>query len=453
MPIRSAPRHVARSTGGTRWSSALAGLVPEPAWNARRLPAAAGTWRGTLWTVFVSVCFLGMSHPKILEDHMPTIVLWLWMAGALVAIIDAKAVRVPALPVTVVAFLGFCLVSLVWTTDADLTGRATLYYLAMALLAGFIATNTTGDLLIRGLSFGVILVVALSGLAIVAGHPIAVYTRGDVSVVQGLYGNRNIFAYVLLFGLCAVLSVGCRTVIGRLAQATASAVVLIAIFSTQSATGLLAAVLMIVARLVQALVRSVPPRRRKMTVRVLVLVAALGAAATLANLPRIFSILGKNETLTGRTPLWEAIIDVWWQSAPLQGEGWGAVWTYAWFPSDGSPARDRINELLSRPLNHGHNAVLDILIQVGLVGVILYCVILVVAVIGLFSWAHRAAVPVRTWSWLVILALLVAGLAEPLFATPIGWFHVVLVGMVTARRPPVGRDRRRLPLTSFEEPA
>lgn len=429
MPIRSAPRHAARSTKAT----GLGLTEAEPRWFAARPLAEIGSWRGSLWTALVALCFLGMSHPKIIEDSMPRVMLGLVLAAIVVVLVDIQSVRMPRIPMTVVVFLGFCALSMLWSSEVEMTARATLYYLVMATLGALLVANTTGRVLVRGLSFGIVLVMVLSVVAILVGHPNATLTRGPLTVVQGLYGNRNIFAYVLVLGLCAVLADRSRTWWGRSVQGLVVASVLVMAYLAHSATGLVVCLFLVVVRLLVLLVQLLPEARRRAARWAIAIGAALAASAVFVNLSTIMGLLGRDTTLTGRLPLWEAIVKVWWES-PLGGAGWGAVWSYAWFPTPESQTAAKINALLDSPLNHGHNAVLDVLVQVGAVGLLLYLAIAIAAAVR--TWVRRAELPVveRIWVALVLVTLLLAGMTEPLFAIPLGWFHVVMVAAVASRR-------------------
>lgn len=385
-----------------------------------------------------------MSHPKIIEDDMPRVLLGLFVATLVVVAVDVRSVRLPRVPVTVLAFLAFCGLTMLWSPEVTVTARATLYYLAMAVLGALLVANTTGRLLVRGLSFGIVLVMVLSVVAIVVGHPNATLTRGPLTVVQGLYGNRNIFAYVLVFGLCAVLADRSRTWWGRCVQVLVAASVLVMAYLAHSATGLVVCLFLVVVRLLVLVVQLLPEHRRRAGRWTIVVGSTVVTVATVVNLPKIMELLGRDATLTGRLPLWEAIIKVWSES-PIGGAGWGAVWSYAWFTAPESQTAAKINALLDNPLNHGHNAVLDILVQVGAVGVLLYLAIAVVAAVRTWTRRSRLSTVSRIWVALVLVTLLLAGMTEPLFAIPLGWFHVVLIAAVaeSSRRFERGSSPRR----------
>lgn len=393
-------------------------------------PARLGTARGALWIALVGVSFLGLSHPKMIETHMPTVFLWVCCAVALVVLVDHRSVRLPPVPALVVAFLGFCLLSIVWSSDRPATWFAVLYYAGMALVAAILVANTSRALFVRGLSLGAVLVMLLSWGAVVIGHPNA-FAPGPGHILQGIYGNRNIMAYVLVFGLCALLADRYRTWPGEFFRLTLLAGGLFTLDAARSGTGTVVGVLLLAVALGRVVLLRMAPAVRRRAALAACVVAGLACLVAALNLDRISAMLGKDANFSGRAPVWEGILAVF-GDAPVGGYGWGAVWAYAWYDIDESDVRDLINAAVDPPLNHGHNAVLDVLVQVGLVGTLVYLAMVAVPLVRALRGGARGTDVDRTWVLLVVVAIMVGGLTEPLFATPIGWFHVVAMVACTA---------------------
>ncbi len=80
-----------------------------------------------------------------------------------------------------------------------------------------------------------------------------------------------------------------------------------------------------------------------------------------ANVAGISSKFGRNETLTGRTETWDELVPVV-KSRPLLGVGFGSFWT---------TARREFYQM-----SHGHNGYLDILLELGIVGMGFYVALL-----------------------------------------------------------------------------
>jgi exopolysaccharide production protein ExoQ len=392
--------------------------------SRRRRPAELGSIRGVLWGALGAVVFLGMSNPSILEPHTLTTFRWLSYATIAVVVIDCRRVRLPRMPILVLAFLGFCLLTLLWTPDTGATWGSFLFYAGMAVMAALLVENMSGALFVRSVAMGAVLVMALSWRAVWIDNPSALGPSGSHTVLQGLYGNRNILSYIMVLGLAGLLADRYKTWAGHILKWGLVLAALGTMYAVRSGTGTVAAVLLVVVALSLAALQRMAPRPRRSAGVGLLIAGALGLVALLVNLQRILDLLGKNATFSGRTPLWGGIIDVW-VDAPVGGYGWGSVWAYAWYQIDDSAVRERINAFVGYPLNHGHNAVLDILVQVGVVGTLLYVAIVVVSLVRGSRGLLGRPTPERTWIILAMLAVIVCGITEPLFAAPIGWFLVV----------------------------
>lgn len=96
------------------------------------------------------------------------------------------------------------------------------------------------------------------------------------------------------------------------------------------------------------------------------------------NLETILTALGKDSTLTGRTPLWEAVINKI-QERPLLGYGYGAFW----LGLDGESA-DIWQIGWDAP--NSHNGVLDVWLDLGLLGVSVFFIGFIIAFIQGVKW-------------------------------------------------------------------
>lgn len=389
-----------------------------------RRPADLGTLRGALWASLGVVLVLGVSNPTILEPHMPTTFLRLALATACVVIFDWRRVCVPRVPVLLLAFLSFCFLTILWTSDQEATASAVMLYAGLAFMATLLVQNTSGPLLVRTMTWSAVVVMALSWGAVWLGNPLALGPSGETLVLQGLYGNRNIIAYVMVIGLAAILADRFSTLVGKIVKGAVVLLVLVTMFYIGSGTGSVAAGVVLLVAVVLRAMEWVSPRWRRRLRIPLGSLAIVALVAVFINFQQILDLLGKNATFSGRTPLWAGIIDAW-RDAPVGGYGWGSVWAYAWFEIPDSPVRARINAFVGYPLNHGHNAILDVLVQVGLIGTLLYLALVVTSLVRGSREIFTSPSSDRSWVVLVILAVLICGITEPLFAAPIGWFVVV----------------------------
>lgn len=109
---------------------------------------------------------------------------------------------------------------------------------------------------------------------------------------------------------------------------------------------------------------------KKIPILLWISVIGLIISITLIPLPSVEQVLGyfgKDETLTGRTPLWDFCIFMA-QRKPLLGYGYGAFW----LGSEGPSAEVWSTVYMGADSNHCHNGFLDLVLAIGGVGFVIF---------------------------------------------------------------------------------
>lgn len=384
-----------------------------------------------LWAALAALSFFVVSHPRELLPDFSQSLLWLLCLSALVVIVDLRRVRPPALSWPVVAFLGLCAASTLWSVDPGATTDALLLYGGVALLACLIVGNTETGVLLSGIVWGALLVTGVTLGSALAGIEGAGGPVGEAPLL-GMHGNRNIVSYTLVLGLAAALSLrpsgSARSRAVRQAlRGLATVVIVGGIYLASSGTGLVAAAALILVAGALSLSRwtrvfaTVPAKIIGAAVLASLLVVLFSLSGA------VFELLGKRSDFSGRVPLWRAIVRVW-EGAPVGGYGWGAVWPYSWFSPDVVSAPKAAIDAGSRTaLVHGHNIVFDLLPQLGLLGVLVVVVMIGCSVGWLFVRLDERDYVVARWAALGAAAILVNGVTEPMVSVPVGWFVLVTI--------------------------
>jgi O-antigen ligase len=147
-------------------------------------------------------------------------------------------------------------------------------------------------------------------------------------------------------------------------------------------------------------------------------------------------------TFSDRTPLWSAAISVA-QERPWGGYGYGAVWQHPWKPPLLNIVIGEIWDRSGDALSHGHNSAVDLVVEVGVVGVLLMVVVMLTA-------ALRAIASVRVggsardlvrfrFTVLCLVNLVLFGITEPMATIPLGWWALVLLTEPLRRTRRTGR--------------
>jgi exopolysaccharide production protein ExoQ len=123
------------------------------------------------------------------------------------------------------------------------------------------------------------------------------------------------------------------------------------------------------------------------------------------NADLLLSVVGKNATLTGRTDLWLATLDLIKQK-PLLGWGYSATWV----PTD--PQTAAIWEKFGWPVPNAHSAFLDVTLQLGLVGLGLLFTIIAIAWQRARACCRRGVLPLGWFSLMLIVGALLFSISE-----------------------------------------
>ena len=393
------------------------------------------SWRGVLWTTYIATMYYLMSNPLVFVPAIEVSILFASWATILLLVVERRRVRLPVVPWSVLLLLVLMAVSMAWSISKDDTWAMTRLMVVIAALALLVTSNVSAKVLAYGMGLGGAAIMCLSMLAFWLELPGSIMPFDIIPTVAGVGTNRNILAYSLVPALGAVLTIRPTArwewpVAAILAAANAWG-----IWVSTSGTGYLAGGLVVLAAI--GLRLAVVARRvaGRWSTAVILAVMAAGAVAAAANLGLLARIVGRDlETLSGRRPLWSAIVDVS-DDQLLQGYGFGAVWNHPWHSVDPNPVLTDLYLKAAYPYAHGHNSFMDLLPELGLLG----CAVLVLIYLQTLGRAVRAMLTIITpasleASGLIILVCLghlASGLSEPLATVPFGWYVLVLAAGIS----------------------
>lgn len=350
------------------------------------------------------------------------------------------------LPLSLLAFGGWAVLSVLWSHYQWATIGGLAYLAAFTALGLYIAmvrnsiqvTRAFGDalrvVLVLSLAFEV-----LSGLLIdspitflgIAGN---LDTAGPIS---GLLGNRNELGLLAVIGgISFAIEWRTRSISRGLAVLSlVLAAVTLALTRSPIAWGT-AAVAIAVLAVLYGIRRLAPALRRPVNIAVL-FAAVIAAGLAWATRTTIISALNAGGELDYRLTVWQQI---WVLVQPHLLEGWG--WIGQW--NTGVPPYVSIATGPTRVASSALNAYLDVWFQLGMVGLFLFVGLLGLAFTRSWLLATRKRSVVFTWPAVVLAALITASLAESAVLTEFGLLTVVIccvnasqnLSWRTALRPP-----------------
>lgn len=374
------------------------------------------------------------------------------------------------LPWAATAYAALALVSVAWSQWRGATLLTWTLFATVTITALFIVHVLTWHEIVRALASAFKWILGLSlalelWVALVVRGPILpnffvrpdgeidshwYWVRGnlfDGERIQGIVGNSNLLAIISLFAMITFGVLFASRVRWRTTLALWGLLAAYFFIRAGSATAFACAAAAAVVLVVAVLMRrtTTPGGRTRLYVISVGGTAVIGAAAWLFREP-LLGLLGRSSDLTGRSDkIWEKVLD---RAAehPVFGNGFSSPWV----PFD--PAFAGWIEDHGITVFHAHNMWLDVLMQLGVVGVAL----MAVAYFSLLwrSWffavdrprwdlqSDRGYSPLTLLPSLFTVVLLVQGLTE---STPImlwGWMLLILLSFKIKAVPLVGVGER-----------
>jgi O-antigen ligase len=276
-------------------------------------------------------------------------------------------------------------------------------------------------------------------------HPAEYWSRdllftGDR--IQGIMGNSDLLGFVALLGVIVFALEFASRSMKRGWSGFWIVIALADIALTRSATVTVAAAVVVVAAVVLVLLRRATTARARRTVSLVsILVIVVGVVGAIALRTQLLRLLNKNSTLTGRTGIWHEVV-VLASQRPVAGWGWISYWVPGLKPFD-----KREFNLGGIQYLQAHDAWLDLWLQLGIIGVVVFAAFALSALVR--SWmlaVDRPQVnpgksgrydPATLLPALILIALLAQSVAESRLLFEYGLLLLALFAIKTKRPDPL----------------
>jgi O-antigen ligase len=394
-------------------------------------PSPVGFLRRPLWivsgqvgviiAVFVGFGARGGMKPKAL------IALLLCCLVGLISFAPRGVVRRIILTAPVVAVAAWWMLSYVWTFNVfgwwtDTQGVMP-YVVACVIFVSLLPASDFRGALVAACY----IVIAYTLLELIIHGSTATMNPDGAPGWRGGFIHKNGMAPFMVF---ALLVLGCfdrpsarRTI----AVLTACGLIVMSQSSTAVGAGLIT---LVICAFVRRLAVSPLPARSSLAVGALCAAVLTGMLWTTV-FSSFLGVRGEDTTLSGRTDIWNGVLDAI-ERRPWLGYGAGGVWTNPAVDPGRSIMRD-----LGFTVFHSHNGYLDILLMLGVVGLGLF-MWLVLSTVRLGIANLRADTPVATFAIGYVVLVLVLSITEvAVFGIWLGLLcgtHCLLVRTAAGRR-------------------
>ncbi|GAB3616018.1 hypothetical protein GCM10027416_05750 [Okibacterium endophyticum] len=412
---------------------------------------------------------------------------------------DLLTFNVHRQPKALVAFMALAVVSLAWSAYASGTAIALVGMALGATVGVYAALALSWPMFLRSFANAIKWMLGLSlafelWVSLVVGQPVlplwvehqddppllSMWSRNllfEGGRIQGVVGNSNLLGVVALFGII-VFSIqlasrrSAETAPGRghdrrsgtrgntvdavTTRADPSAlhasiplpsrawgifwiVLAVVMFAlTRSSTMIIAAVVALVVLAAALLIRrTASPRQRTSVYLGLLALAAAGLVTVSLAWSQLLEAFGKSADLTGRLDIWATVTEMAVER-PWFGWGYSSPWVPWVEPFNDLVRRNGVLQL------HAHNAWLDVWMQLGVVGVVVFAAA-VMATLGR-AWFQavdrprfdlrddRSYEPISLFPLLIMTVLLVQTFTESRILFESGWVLLVAFALATKQR-------------------
>lgn len=357
------------------------------------------------------------------------------------------------LPISLLVFLLWATASLIWSSYQWATVAGLIYLFAFTLIGLFVAISRDTIQIVRAFGDVLRIVLALSlGIEIFSGILIdtplpflAVHGNlGTLGPISGIEESRDQLGLVAIIGAISFATEHRTRSVPRLTSVLSLVLAGLCIALTQSPVIAFATVVVAIAAVVIYLLRRVRADRRQVWQFVTLGLAVVASAVLFLARGSVIALFNASGTLDYRVDLWRQVI-TYASTNGLQGWGWIGPWRVSISPFS------ELSASPERPTASALNAFLDIWLQLGFIGVVIF-----VGMVGLAfsrSWllagARRSVV--FAWPAAALVALIIVSLAESSILSDFGWM-VFVICCTKASQELSWRNALRRPLASELEP-
>ena len=334
-----------------------------------------------------------------------------------------------------IAFVGWCLVSATWVYDSILFVNKSERFLIPAFIFLAIGASVPGELIVRGFLHGYYTLLGYIVFSLVTNPATRVQAatanEGALPGWHGPFVHKNAMSTLLVVGVVFLLAFETH----RRRRWVAFGVIAVLFIGSRSGTGLAGIIFVITA---WNWLRAFLKQQRRMTAPFVFFSFAgllVSMVVGVSTLPIVLAAYGKDATFTGRTNIWSGAL---WaiERRPLLGYGYGGVWI-----SENVEPTFSIMRRIGFRAFHAHNGALDVILQVGVIGIVLFVCLFVPTLTSSLRLARRGS---AVGAAIVVagLAIGVMSLSESLFLGPWIPFICLCRGMtLRAEQPPRRRPR------------
>ncbi|HTN72045.1 MAG TPA: O-antigen ligase, partial [Methylomirabilota bacterium] len=318
---------------------------------------------------------------------------------------DVRAFLGTGWPILLPVLIAAC--SVLWSVDPEVSLYRVIALAGTAAFGAFLAIrfNLKEQLMVLALALGIIACASTLVSILLPGY--GVMTGSHNGAWSGIFYHKNSLGRIMALATLVffLLALGFREL--RLVALPAMALSIALVFASQSRASLIVAIACLTVISVLSAVQRLPRSTRTVVLLVTAMVGISAAGWAIKHGDSILALVGTDPTLTGRTELWSVLFEKA-RARPWFGYGYGAFWRGA----------TGVSGEVQKALNwdwypiHAHNGFLDLVLELGIVGLLVFLLPLGIYGYRAFRWGLAQRSPLRLWPLAYLLFLILGNVAE-----------------------------------------
>jgi exopolysaccharide production protein ExoQ len=299
--------------------------------------------------------------------------------------------------------VALAVLSVFWSDDPALTFRRSVALIGATMFGVYLAWRFSLADQLKLLSRALVVAAILSLVFVVVLPPYGIAGEDFDHAWQGIYGHKNVLGTSMALGLVVFAFRATSARRESLRWWAAGGLALLLLLNSRSTTGVLACLFTVSAFVLSHSLRWKSRRVGPFFLALGVILLGAGIWAV-DHAAYVFSLLGRSESLTGRTTIW-LLSMVMITRRPWLGYGYSEFWS-----GFGSNLVSRMTGGFET--SHAHNAILNLWLDIGLLGVVIF----VLQYLRSVRWAIREVrftkSVERLWPLVFLVFLGIYGLDE-----------------------------------------
>jgi len=325
------------------------------------------------------------------------------------------------------ALTGWACVSILWSGLPAVTARHGIALIGTFVFGGYLALRFNPKELLRLIlwTFGITIAVSIFACFLFPSYGVFVDDLAGETAWRGVFSGKNDLGRIIVFAIMTLAIVTAN--LRKFWFFTAAIVGFCAVFMTKSMTSL---IYFPVALFIVFLVRryQLYKKSRKKLILLTVSLVLLSGFILYNRWDSFTESLGKDPNLTGRTILWTLSVPHI-ASRPILGYGLDSFWY-----DPAGPAKELRDASGWYEAPNAHNGIINLWIDMGLIGVLLFLWSYVGSLKSAFRLLHTSRSSEAIWYLVFFILLFLYGLTEISFVIRNDIFWVLYISAALAVR-------------------